>query len=114
MKNCDKFGNISENNLDKKQLKAIKELKTKINNEGLVCYKTDKLAIDTIENYATKMEKHIKDDMEVSEKKVTTIENKLNEHMEHWVKITNAGEKTGQTRRIKSNLKKKTESDSSS
>jgi hypothetical protein len=51
--------------------------------------------------------------MEVSEKKVTTIENKLNEHLEHWVKITNAGEKTGQTRKLKSSLKK-TESDSSS
>ena len=89
---------LLENNLDKKQLKAIKELKTKMNKESLVCYKTDKtdkLAIDTVENYSSKMEKHIKNDMEVSEKKVTTIENRLNEHMEHWVRVTNAGEKTG-------------------
>ena len=86
-RNCDKFGNLSENNLDKKQLIAIKELKTKMNKEGLVCYKTDKtdkLVIDTVENYAAKMEKNIKTNVEVSEKKVTTIENKLNEHMEHW------------------------------
>lgn len=51
--------------------------------EGLVCYKTDKTgksAIDTIDNYATKMEKNIENDVEI-----TTIENKLNDHMEHWV-----------------------------
>ena len=108
--NCDKFGNIIENNLSVKQVKAIKELKTKMSNEGLVCYKTDKtgkLVIDTVDNYAMKMEKHIKNDIEVTEKKVKTIENKLNEHMEHWVGITRAGENTGQTRRIKSNLKTK-------
>ena len=39
---CDKFGHIIENNLSVKQVKAIKELKTKMSSEGLVCYKTDK------------------------------------------------------------------------
>ena len=109
-KNCDKSGNILKNNLDAKQLKAIKEIKTKLKTEGLVCYKTDKTgksAIDTIDNYATKMEKNIENDAEITLKKVTTIENKLNDHMEHWVGMTNAGEFTGQTRRIKSNSKTK-------
>ena len=109
-KNCDKYGNILENNLDVKQLKSIKELKTKINNEGLVCYKTDKtgkLAVDTLENYSSKMEKHTKDDINITEKKITTIENKLNEHMDYWVGMTNTGESTGQTKRIKGNMKTK-------
>ena len=57
-KNCDKVGNILENNLSGKQVKAIKDLKTKMKQEGLVCYKTDKtgkFAIDTVENYANKI-----------------------------------------------------------
>ena len=107
---CDKFGNILENNLDKEQMSSIKELKTKIKEDGLVCYKTDKtgkLAIDTLENYATKMNKHIKDDIEITEKKMRSIENKLNEHMEDWVGFTGAGENNQQTKRVKSNLKTK-------
>ena len=50
------------NNLDETQMKALKNLKPKIVDENLVCYKTDKtgkLALDTIENYS---EKHIKND----------------------------------------------------
>ena len=109
-KHCDKSGNILKNNLNVKQLKSIKELKTKMNSESLVCYKTDKtgkFAIDTIENYSAKMEKHTKNDVDITEKKITTIENILNEHMEYWIGFTKAGEKTGQTRRIKSNSKTK-------
>ena len=49
------------------------------------------------------MEKHIKNDTKITEKKVKTIENKLNEHMKHVVEFTSAGEHTGQTKRIKSN-----------
>ena len=41
-KHCDKFGNLIEGNLDKNQRKTIKDLKTKINDEELVCFKTDK------------------------------------------------------------------------
>ena len=51
-KQYDKSGNILKNNLNVKQLKSIKELKTKMNSESLVCYKTDKTGksvIDTIE-----------------------------------------------------------------
>ena len=51
-KQYDKSGNILKNNLNVKQLKSIKELKTKMNGESLVCYKTDKTGkcvIDTIE-----------------------------------------------------------------
>ena len=109
-KNCDKSGNILKNNLDAKQLKAIKEIKTKLKTEGLVCYKTDKTgksAIDTIDNYATKMEKNIENDAEITLKKVTTIENKLNDHMEHWIGMTNAGELHVKLKGSKANQKQK-------
>ena len=50
--NCDKSGNIIENNLDKKQLKDIKNLKKRMKKEGLAAGETDKtgkLTLDTLE-----------------------------------------------------------------
>ena len=40
---CDDKGNMLENNLSVEQVKAIKELKTKMKNENLVCVETDTL-----------------------------------------------------------------------
>ena len=85
-------------------------MKTKIKDENLVCYKTDKtgnLALDNIENYSEKMKKHIKDDKIVSSKNLKRMENNLNKHSDYWVKITQAGKNTGQTKRIKGNIKTK-------
>ena len=89
-------------------MKALKNLKPKICYENLVCYKTDKtgkLAIDTIENYSEKLKKHIKNDKIVESKMVKKIEKNLNKHADYWVRITQAGGNTGQTRRIKGNVK---------
>ena len=100
-KHCDRFGNLKENNLNAEQRDTIKGLK-------LVCFKTDKtgyLALDTQENFAIKMDKHIENDKVISEKEVKTIENKLNKHTEHFLNITKAGENTNQLKRIKGNLK---------
>ena len=105
---CDKFGNQIENNLSKKEVNAIKALKTKMKDEDIVCFETDKtgkFALDTKTNYVRKMEKHVENDDIVSMKEVRKIEKKLNEHSEHIVNITNAGESNGHTKRIKSNLK---------
>ena len=55
--NCDKSGNIIENNLDKKQLKDIKNLKKRMKKEGLAAGETDKtgkLTLDTLENVVEK------------------------------------------------------------
>ena len=52
--NCDKFGNLKENNLEKRQVDAIRSLKDKIEKEDLVCVETDKtgkFGLDTKENY---------------------------------------------------------------
>ena len=62
---CDKSGNVLDNNLSKTQLKEIKNLKSRMDKEGLVCGETDKtgkMTLDTLENISKKMEKHIKDD----------------------------------------------------
>ena len=107
---CDKHGNMLENNLDVKQMETIKKLKKKMQDENLVCYKTDKtgnLVLDTINNYSNKMSKHIKEDEAITEKKVKSIENNLNKHANYWVEMTKAGELSGQQKRIKGNLKTK-------
>ena len=75
--NCDNRGNLLENNLTVKQVKAIKELKTKMKNDNLVCVETDKtgkFALDTKENYMKKVRKHINMDEVISTKEVTRIE----------------------------------------
>ena len=79
-----------------------------MNEEELVCYKTDKtgyLALDTQENLVNKMEKHIKDDRVIDAKEVRTIEQKLNKQTDNFRNITNTGEHTNQTSRMKSNFK---------
>ena len=40
-KNCDEKGNLLESNLTVEQLKAIKDLQTKMINENLICIETD-------------------------------------------------------------------------
>ena len=105
--NCDTFGNISDNNLSETELKNMRNLKTRIKKEGLVCSQTDKtgrLTIDTLENVARKMEKHVQNDKVIDEKKVKTVENRLNNHMEWWIRILQPGKYNNQTRRVKSNL----------
>ena len=89
---CDKFGNILENNLSKSQLRDMKNLKSRIKNEHLVCGETDKtgrLTLDTLENVKNKMKKHIENDKVMNEKKVKTLENKLNSHMQSWFNMLN-------------------------
>ena len=56
--NCDKYGNMKENNLGDKQVEAIKSLKDRMKKEELVCFETDKtgkFALDKKENYIIKM-----------------------------------------------------------
>ena len=71
---CDKSGNVLDNNLSKTQLKEIKNLKSRMDKEGLVCGETDKtgkMTLDTLENISKKMEKHIKDDKILNESQET-------------------------------------------
>ena len=96
---CDTFGNVLENNLSGTQLRDLKKLKSRIKEESLVCSQTDKtgkLTLDTVENVAKKMEKHIQDDKIINEKKVKTLENRLNNHMDWWIKILQPGKHTFQ------------------
>ena len=95
--NCDKFGNFLDNNQSETQIKDRTNLKDRIKKEGLACGETDKtgeLTLDTLDNISKKMDKHIKDDKVMNEKEIKSLENKLNRHMEFWVRILKANEKS--------------------
>jgi uncharacterized protein YwbE len=82
---CDAFGNLLDNNLSETQQKNLKNLKSRIRQEGLVCSQTDKtgkLTLDTVDNIVKKMEKHIHEDKIINEKEARALENRLNGHME--------------------------------
>ena len=53
------------------------------------------------------MKKDIENDEEITEKRVRSIEKKLNDIADATVNITKAGENTKQTKRIKNNIKTK-------
>ena len=62
----------------------------------IISYETDKTGkrvIDTVENYLDKIRKHIVNDETILEKKIRKVESNLNEHVDHWMKMTNAGGK---------------------
>ena len=65
------------------------------------------MALDTVQNYIEKMGKHIKDDKVISAKSLKKIENDLNRQADYWSRMTQAGEKTGQKKIIKGNVKTK-------
>ena len=100
--NCDKFGNVSDNNLSETEMKKHEKLENK-NKEGRFD-KTGRMTLDTIENVTKKMEKLVRNDKVIDVKKVKTLENKLNSHMEWWVKILQPGQRNNQAKRVKSNL----------
>ena len=104
---CDKFGNLLDNNLSETQQREIRNLKSRIKEEGLTCGETDKtgkMTLDTLENLSKKMDKHIGEDKVLNENEVKRLENKLNRHMTFWVGILKPGENVKQMRRVKSNL----------
>ena len=105
--NCDTFGNILDNNISKTQMKNLKKLKSRIKQENLICSQTDKtgkMTLDTLENVTKKMKKHIQNDKVINEKEVKSLENKLNSHMESWIKILQPDKANNQIKRVKGNL----------
>ena len=88
-------------------MKDIKNLKKRIESEGLTCGETDKtgkLTLDTLENTSKKMDKHICNDKVLTVKEVKRLENKLNKHMNYWSRILKPGQNRNQSRRVKSNF----------
>ena len=84
--NCDKFGNIVDNNLNKTQLKTIKNLKQRMKEEHLALGETDKtgkLTLDTLDNISKKMNKHIEEDKIINDRGFRKLENKLKEIIFH-------------------------------
>ena len=67
---------MKKGNLSNAEFEGIKEIKE---NENLMVFSTDKpskFTADTIENYESALNEHIKDDTEINEKEVRKIEAK--------------------------------------
>ena len=88
-----------KNNLEKKEIEGIKEIKDKIKKKELVVFKTDKsskLCVDDVENYKEAVKVHTKDDEIVDWKTVQKIENNMNDHLKAFNKMMNVGTKPDQ------------------
>ena len=108
--NCDKKGNIIEQNIDKETSDGIKSLKERSDKNEIIVVPTDKsgrLAVNTIENYVESMEPHIAND------KIITIEDKkatediLNGHSIQFGRILEVGAIHKHEGRVESALRNK-------
>ena len=87
---CDKAGNPKKGNMSKQELKEIKKLRNRAENEELAIYETDKtkkLVLDTCTNVRAKMEKHLSKDKIITSKEVTKRENVINSQTKSWIEI---------------------------
>ena len=97
--NCDKSGRVKESNISVSQEKSLKELKSRIAEEKLVIYETDKtgnLVVDTLENVEAKMKKHVENDEIISDRKIRSIERSLNNEVDSWIEILQIGKNVNQ------------------
>ena len=91
---CDKNGFFKEHNLNRQEVKAMKELKKDVKDKKMVVFTTDKsgkFAADTPCNYEEAVMKHTEKDVEIDEKKVRQIEGKINQHMRQFNKMFRVG-----------------------
>ena len=105
---CRSNGKLLEHNLNDDQENSLKILKTRIKNENICVYETDKTSkfvVDTLSNVENKMKKHLEDDLVISDKKIRNIERKLNFETEDWIEILQIGRDVNQLKRTKFNLK---------
>ena len=97
-----------ETNLTVEQQRGLKSLEEKKKRKEIVIFETDKskrFSCDTIDNYKTLGETHVTNDEVVTAKKVKQFEKEVNAHTEMWIRVLNAGKKTGNYDRIRTSMK---------
>ena len=94
-KEYDEKGRPKENNITPQEVKGLKAAKD-ITEDGSVIIrptdKTSKHCIDSSENYARKMEEHIKNDPVITEKEKERCVRECNGHASFWRRMVNLGE----------------------
>ena len=102
IRNKTENGKVKENNLSKKQMKGIIEIKTKMKHDGVV-FKTDKtgqLSLDDKENYKFCMREHVEKDDKVTMKEYEKTEKVLNATAICLSRILGLGTAFGQEGRV--------------
>ena len=95
-------------NLTIEQQRGLKSLGEKKKRKEVVIFETDKtkrFSCDTIDNYRTLGESHIMNDEVVTADAVKRFEKEINGHTEQWIRMLNAGKKTGNYDRIRTSMK---------
>ena len=103
-------GNHATTNLTPEQQKGLESLVEKKKKKEIVIFETDKskrFACDTTDNYKLLGETHVSNDEVVTIAETKRFEKEINAHTEMWLRILNAGAKTGHYDRIKTSMKTK-------
>ena len=107
---CDKYGNIIETNLTKEEIGGLKSLKERVKTGEISVLPTDKsgrLAVNTTDNYITRMQTHVTNDPVIDWKEKCSIENVLNGHTLQLGRILKVGENWQHSKRVQSALRNK-------
>ena len=90
---CDERG-FPQSNLSKEERSGMKEIKNKIDQKELVCFKTDKsgkLTVDTAENYTKAIKVHTENDTKINMSQVEQIETEMNRQLKQFNKMFQVG-----------------------
>ena len=100
---CDSKGTIKNNNLNKMENQAIREIKKDIKEGKIIVSTTDKsgrFSIDTPNSYEEAIKEHTKNDLEIDNNRVKQCETRCNQHMRILNKIFKVGSNHNQEDRI--------------
>ena len=103
MKHCDREGKIKNQNLNRSEEKAMKEIKEKVKMKEIVVFTTDKsgrFTVDTPQNYEEAVAEHTRADAEVGKEKVRQVETRMNQHMKQFNKMFRVGSEHEHERRV--------------
>ena len=98
----------SRTNLTKVQQEGLESLIQRRKAKEIVLYQTDKsgsMSVDTVDNYVTAANVHIKDDQILNKKDITEMEKTCNSHALFWTNVLKMGSDTNGTDRIKMSMR---------
>ena len=85
---------MKNKNISKQKSLGLKQVTERIKNKELVVFtsdKTDQFTVDSVPNYMKAMDEHTRNDTVINNKKVRTIEVKMNHHLKQFNKMFRVG-----------------------
>ena len=105
--NCLEDGQQKETCLPAGCSRGIKSLQQKSKEGELVIFKTDKsdrMCVDTLDNYDNAMKEHVENDATVTKEEYTKVEEEMNGHAVMWGRMLGVGAAHGHRDRVKKAL----------